>query len=66
MKINKNHRESLLNELQKATEDLSIQKKCFDKEEDESLKNWFEISMFLAQKKIKLIEKSIVENEINF
>lgn len=66
MELNKNHRQALLDELQKAKEDLSIQKKCLNKEEGESLINWFEISMFLAQERIKLIEKSLIENEIDF
>lgn len=66
MELNRDHRQALLNELQKAKDDLYTQEQCLLNHEEESLINWLEISMFLAQERIKLIEKSLIENEIDF
>ena len=66
MELNKQHRESLLNELYKAKKDKEIQNKCLKELEDKDLNNWFEISIFLADKRIELIEKSLIDNEIDF
>jgi len=66
MQLNNNHRESLLNELKKAKEDKELQEISLSKEEFEHLKNWFEIDLFLAEQRIKLIEKSLIDNEIDF
>ena len=76
MELLKEHRQSLLNELEKAKADLELQKKCLHKEESKravslsdtnsDLLEWFEISCFLAQERIKLIEKSLIENEIDY
>ena len=66
MELNKQHRESLLNELDKAKKDKEIQNKCLKELEDKDLNNWFEISIFLADKRIELIEKSLIDNEIDF
>jgi hypothetical protein len=59
MELNKHHRESLLFELQKAKENLELEKVCLSKEE-------FEIQCFLSMERIRLIEKSLIENEIDY
>jgi len=70
MELNKNHREALINELEKAKEDLGTQTRGLQnakaKTEDNHLIEWFEIGMFLAEQRIILIEKSLINNEIDF
>ena len=66
MTLNNNHREALLNELQKAKEDKELQELCLNKREDDHLIGWYEIHIFLAEQRIKLIEKSLIDNEIDF
>jgi len=66
MKLNKQHREALLNELQKAKEDKELQEVCLNKRKDDHLIGWFEMHIFLAEQRIKLIEKSLIENEVDF
>lgn len=69
MDLNKQHREAFLNELQKAKGDLELQKLCRRKQlekEDFSLVEWNEVNTFLADERIKLIEKSLIKNEIEF
>jgi hypothetical protein len=76
MELLKEHRQSLLNELEKAKYDLELQKLCLSKEISKERNNlsdkksdlveWFEIACFLAQERIKLIEKSLIENQIDY
>lgn len=76
MELLKEHRQSLLNELEKAKADLELQTKCLHKEESKRVVNlsdtnndlyeWFEIACFLATERIKLIEKSLIENQIDY
>lgn len=68
MELNKNHREALLNELEKANEDLDLQKRLLKKEQTKTtgLLEWFEISEHLAQKRIELIKKAIADNDIDY
>lgn len=76
MELNKHHRESLLFELQKAKENLELEKVCLSKEETKRGVNLsdtkrddcelFEIQCFLSMERIRLIEKSLIENEIDY
>lgn len=66
MELARKHRVALLNELEKAKEELDTAKSCLNSENNENIKEHFEISMFLAQQKIKLIEQSLIDNEIDF
>ena len=52
MRLQKQHRQSLLSELTKAKEDLSIQQRCLNQKKNENINDMFEISIFLAQKRI--------------
>lgn len=69
MDLNKQHREAFLSEFQKAKDDLELQKLVRIKQVergDDSLVGWNEVQTFLAENRIKLIEKSLIENEIEF
>jgi hypothetical protein len=66
MTLNKQHRECLLDELQKATEDLDLQKQCLLNSKNDHLKDRWEIHIFLAEQRIKLIQQSLIDNEIDF
>jgi hypothetical protein len=70
MKLNNNHRESLLNELQKTREEIelgtSIRNSKQADNQTEHFKDWQDIKMFLLQERVKLIEKSLIDNEIDF
>jgi len=66
MELTKQHREALLKELTIAKEDRRLQVLCLENDEQKDLKQWFEISLFLAEQRIKLIEQSLIDNEINF
>lgn len=67
MKLEKQHRESLLASLDKAKSELAIFKKAMQlhNEEDVMKKSW-EIDIFLEQERIILIEQSLINNEIDF
>lgn len=64
MTLTKQHREALLSELQKAKDDKDLQEACL--RDSTHLKGWFEIHIFLAEQRIKLIESSLIDNEIDF
>ena len=69
MKLRKTHRQAFLSELAKANEDLSSNNRCLIdcvEKEQFALARLFEVSIFLIQERIKLIEKSLIENEIDF
>lgn len=66
MELHKKHRIALLNELDKAKEDLERNRICLNSENIEDIKEHFEISMFLAQERVNLIEKSLIGNEVDF
>lgn len=70
MQLNNNHRESLLNELQKTREEIdlgtSIRNSKQADNQTEHFKDWQDITMFLLQERVKLIEKSLIDNEIDF
>lgn len=66
MQLTKQHREALLNELNKVKEDKELQELCLKERESDNLSRWTEIHIFLAEQRIKLIEKSLIDNEIDF
>jgi hypothetical protein len=66
MLLSNQHREALLGELNKAKEDKALRELCMKERKDDHLKEWWEIHIFLADERIKLIEKSLIENEIDY
>jgi hypothetical protein len=69
MELNTNHRQSLLSELEKAQQDAELQQSLLNKKEHKDFKGlieWFEISHFLATKRIELIKKAIIESDIDY
>lgn len=70
MQLNKTHREALLTELIKAKDELELGKSVANSKNYETntddFKDWRDIKIFLLQEKIKLIEASLIANEIDF
>ena len=70
MQLNNNHRESLLNELQKTREEIDLGTAVANskqaQQQTEHFKDWQDIKIFLLQERVKLIEKSLIENEVDF
>lgn len=66
MQLEKQHRQALLSSLEDAKKDLDIHVKMLSRKENENIAPNIEISMFLAQQRIKLIEESLINNEIDF
>ena len=66
MQLEKQHRECLINELQKAREDKENNENYLRTNKGDNLVGWWEIHIFLADEKIKLIERSLIDNEIDF
>lgn len=66
MELQKTHRQALLNELEKAKADLDTCTRCLQEDGRTNIQHFFEISIFLAQQRIKLIEQSLIDNEIDF
>ena len=66
MTLNANHRAALLNALSEAKQELENAQGCMSKAKEEANKNSFEIRSFLAEQKIRLIEESIIGNDIDF
>ena len=55
-----------MNELNKVKEDKELQELCLRERKDDHLMGWAEMSIFLAEQRVKLIEKSLIDNEIDF
>lgn len=69
MKLIPEHRKALLSELEKAEQDALLQKQLLDKKEHKDFKGlieWFEISHFLAIKRIELIKLAIIQSDIDY
>lgn len=66
MELTKQHREALINELEKAKEDKDLAELVIRNKKDDHLDGWHDIHLFMAQQKIKLIEQSLIDNEIDF
>lgn len=66
MKLEKQHREALINELDKAKEEKELAELVIRNKTDDHLDGWHDIRLFIAQQKIKLIEQSLVDNQIDF
>jgi hypothetical protein len=69
MELNKHHREALMSELEKAKKDKFSESNCKSQNKQylsEDLEYWCDISIFLANERIKLIEQSIIQNEIDY
>lgn len=65
MELNNNHRKALLEELDMAISEFTIQKELLN-EKQEQYKESYEVKMFLAQMKVELIQNTIVKNEIEY
>jgi hypothetical protein len=71
MVLTQNHRRHLLNRLDSAKQQLELTKSLLLKQEDEknitdNIKELWEIDSFLWQNQIDLIEKSLIENDIDY
>jgi hypothetical protein len=66
MKLEKQHREALIDELGKAKEEKELAKLFIKNKTDNDLDGWYNIRLFMAEQKIKLIEKSLIDNQIDF
>jgi hypothetical protein len=75
MKLNKNHRETLISDLKIANQDLIIQRSIWDNRNKKSemsnetmqeFESFIEIKLFILQQRIETIEKSLIDNEIDF
>jgi tRNA pseudouridine-54 N-methylase len=66
MELNTEHREALMSELKKAKEQLKLSKEGRDIHTSDDVCNWFDIDIFLITERISLIEKSIIENKIDY
>lgn len=66
MQLNKNHRESLLTELIKVKDELELGKSLNRENHTDDFKDWRDMKLFLLQERVKLIEKSLIDNEIDF
>ena len=66
MELTKQHREALINELEKAKEEKDLAELVIRNKTDNHLDGWHDIHLFMAQQKIKLIEQSLIDNEIDF
>lgn len=65
MELNKEHREALISELEKAKKNLLSEIKC-KPYACQDLTHWYDIGIFLANKRINLIEKSLIDNKIDY
>lgn len=66
MEINKEHRSALLDELEKAQDDLATQKACRDQYKGgEVLEHTFDVGCWLAQLRIDAIKTAIRDNELH-
>jgi hypothetical protein len=66
MELTRRHREALINELEKAKEQKDLAELVIRKKGDDHLDGWHDIRLFMAQQKIKLIEQSLIDNQIDF
>lgn len=66
MQLNKTHRESLLTALIEAKDELELGRSLNRENHTENFKDWQDITLFLLEERVKLIEKSLINNEIDF
>lgn len=66
MKLENQHREALIDELGKAKEEKELAELFIKKKTDNDLDGWYDIRLFMAKQKIKLIEQSLINNKIDF
>ena len=63
-KLNKNHREILLDELVKAKDEIELGKSESNLEFIDYYKDWKDIKLFLLKERVELIEKTLINNEL--
>jgi hypothetical protein len=66
MKLTKQHREAFLNELEQAKNEINDRELIISQRESNDYKGWDEIKKFILNSKIELIQKSLINNEIDF
>ena len=66
MELNTEHRKALISELTITKEQLNLQIQGKENHISHDVSNWFDITIFLATEQIKLIEKSLIDNEIDY
>jgi hypothetical protein len=65
MKLQKDHRQGLIDALITANEEIDIFKEVIKKHQGTAVAKRFEIKLFLEQQKVVLIQNILIENEIN-
>jgi len=70
MQLNRNHRDFLITELVQTREEIELGKSVANASNSEwhteHFKDWQDIKLFLLEERVKLIEKSLIDNEIDF
>lgn len=66
MELDKKYRERLVIELSEYNIDLSDLVGCIDRTEDEDMRCYYDTKIFLTREIIKVIEKAIIDNEIDY
>lgn len=66
MTLEKQHREALITELNKAREEYISGKDINQSNTTDDFQKWSDIKLFLLLKRIELIEESLTNNEIDF
>ena len=66
MELKTEHRKALISELEKAKKTLFVHQKGKQFNTSENLKDLYDISIFLEQERITLIEQSIINNKIEY
>jgi hypothetical protein len=65
MNLNKNHREALINQLVSTKDEIILSEPITRNEFTEDFKDWRNIKLFLLKEKVRLIEKCLIDNEID-
>lgn len=66
MKLNKDHRQSLIFRLKQNLEELEASENIADKAQAQNIVDANDIKIFLLQKEIELIEQSLIDNDIDY
>lgn len=73
MKLTKEHKKALIHDLNDTIDKIDLQKRCMNSKENKLESGeenpviaWHEIELFLLEEKKRIIEQSLVEDEIDF
>jgi hypothetical protein len=66
MELNKNHREIFIEELKSLLEKKDSKQKFRNASNDQDQKDRLDVDVFIINQNIEIIEKSLIDNEIDF